>query len=169
MVSLLMWRKTLSGLMNCASVHVPNCFVMAVSNGFLSENDASGATGLLSQAASSAIEALLEFTLIIPEPSEDECRRHYTAHQALYTTGERVNARHILFAVTQGVDVVALRNRSETCLLDVRCHDGSNPEDRFAKAASTLSNCPSGAEGGHLGWLSAADCAPGFPAVFRTR
>ena len=57
---------------------------------------------------------------------------------------------------------VALRNRAETCLLDVRCHDGSNPEDRFAKAASTLSNCPSGAEGGHLGWLSAADCAPEF-------
>ncbi|SBT10275.1 PpiC-type peptidyl-prolyl cis-trans isomerase [Candidatus Propionivibrio aalborgensis] len=134
----------------------------AVSSEFLSASDTSGTTGILSEAASNAIEALLESTLIIPEPSEDECRRHYAAHQALYTTGERVNARHILFAVTQGVDVVALRNRAETCLLDVRCHDGSNPEDRFTKAASTLSNCPSGAEGGHLGWLSAADCAPEF-------
>ena len=70
--------------------------------------------------------------------------------------------RHILFAVTQGVDVVALRNRAETTLLDVRCHDGRDTEERFAKAANTLSNCPSGAQGGNLGWLVAADCAPEF-------
>jgi len=73
-----------------------------------------------------------------------------------------VNVRHILFAVTQGVDVVALRNRAETTLLDVRCHDGSHADDGFIKAASTLSNCPSGAEGGSLGWLGASDCAPEF-------
>ena len=100
--------------------------------------------------------------MAIPEPSEEACRRHHAAHQAIYSTGERVNVRHILFAVTQGVDVVALRNRAETTLLDVRCHDGSHLEDGFAKAASTLSNCPSGAEGGSLGWLSASDCAPEF-------
>jgi len=32
----------------------------------------------------------------------------------------------------------------------------------FAKAAGILSNCPSGAEGGKLGWLGASDCAPEF-------
>ena len=42
------------------------------------------------------------------------------------------------------------------------CHDGSAAEDRFAKAASTLSNCQSGAQGGQLGWLGTADCAPEF-------
>ena len=36
------------------------------------------------------------------------------------------------------------------------------PEDKFAKTASTLSNCPSGAEGGNLGWLTTQDCAPEF-------
>ena len=35
-------------------------------------------------------------------------------------------------------------------------------DDRFAEAARTSSNCPSGAEGGELGWLCAADCAPEF-------
>ncbi len=134
----------------------------ALSQGLLSDNDAPSADGVLSEQASSAIEALLEQTLIIPEPSEEACRRHHTANQAIYSTGERVNVRHILFAVTQGVDVVALRNRAETTLLDVRCHDGSNVEDRFSKAASTLSNCPSGAEGGSLGWLTTSDCAPEF-------
>lgn len=134
----------------------------ATACGLLCASDTPGADGVLSEAASRAIEALLEKTLIIPEPSEEECRRHYAAHQSLYTSGERVNARHILFAVTPGVDVVALRNRAEACLLDVRCHDGSNSSDRFARAASTLSNCPSGAAGGQLGWLTEKDCAPEF-------
>lgn len=134
----------------------------AVVKGLLSANDQPSTDGVLSEEASAAIEALLEQSLTIPEPSEEACMRHHAAHQAIYSTGERVNVRHILFAVTQGVDVVALRNRAETTLLDVRCHDGKNTEDAFAKAAGTFSNCPSGAEGGNLGWLSTNDCAPEF-------
>ena len=134
----------------------------AMARGLLPASDAPGTDGVLSEDATSAIEALLEQSLAIPEPSEEACRRHHAAHQATYSTGERVNVRHILFAVTQGVDVVALRNRAETTLLDVRCHDGSQADEAFAKAAATLSNCPSGAEGGNLGWLTAQDCAPEF-------
>lgn len=134
----------------------------AIVKGLLQDSDVQATDGALTEDATTAIEALLEQELAIPEPSEEACRRHHAAQQAIYSTGERVNVRHILFAVTQGVDVVALRNRAETTLLDVRCHDGSNAEDRFAKAANTLSNCPSGAEGGDLGWLTAADCAPEF-------
>ena len=132
----------------------------AIRHGLLAADDVPGDDGVLSEAASHAIETLLEQTIVTPEPSDDECRRHHAAHQASYSTGERVNARHILFAVTDGVDIVALRNRAETTLLDVRCHDGS--DDKFAQAASTQSNCPSGAKGGNLGWLTAADCAPEF-------
>lgn len=130
--------------------------------GLLPDSDAATADGVLSEEAASAIEKLLEQALLLPVPSDEACLRHYAAHRASYRTGERVNVRHILFAVTQGVDVVALRNRAETTLLDVRCHDGRSTEDSFAKAAGTLSNCPSGAEGGSLGWLCAADCAPEF-------
>ena len=60
-----------------------------------------------------------------------------------------------------GVDVVALRKRAEAALLDVRCHDGSGA-DRFVEAARTSSNCPTGANGGELGWLCATDCVPEF-------
>lgn len=134
----------------------------AVAQSLLSMDDLPSPDGVLSEAASSAIEALLEKNLQIPEPSLEACQRHYAAHQASYATGERVNVRHILFAVTQGVDVALLRQRAETCLLQVRCHDGQNSTDRFAAEAQTLSNCPSGAEGGLLGWLLAADCAPEF-------
>ena len=127
--------------------------------GLLTADDAPSADGVISAAAANAIEALLEQALNVPEPSEEACRRHFAAHEATYQTGEHVRLRHILFAVTPGVDVVALRKRAELTLLDVRCHDGN---DGFADAARAWSNCPSGAEGGDLGRLCAADCAPEF-------
>ncbi len=134
----------------------------AIAEGLLHAGDIAWTDGVLSEQASDAIEMLLERKLVVAEPSEEACRRHYAAQLASYSSGERVRLRHILFAVTPGVDVVALRNRAETTLLDVRCHDGKNAELVFAKAASTLSNCPSGADGGELGWLRSADCAPEF-------
>lgn len=133
----------------------------AQSAGLLDVNDAPSADGVISEAACAAIEALLEQNLNVPEPSEDACRRHHAAHASTYRTGERVRVRHILFAVTPGVDVVALRKHAEPIFLDVRCHDGK-AIDRFADAARKWSNCPSGAGGGDLGWLGAEDCAPEF-------
>jgi peptidyl-prolyl cis-trans isomerase C len=129
--------------------------------GPLAANDTASPDGVISEAASAAIEALLEQNLQVPEPSEQACRRYHAAHASTYRTGERVRVRHILFAVTPGVDVVALRKRVEPIFLDVRCHD-AGAADRFADAAQKFSNCPSGADGGDLGWLSAGDCAPEF-------
>lgn len=133
----------------------------AQSAGLLDANDTPSADGVISEAAVSAIDALLEQALKIPEPSEGACRRHHAAHASAYRTGERVRMRHILFAVTPGVDVVALRKRAEPIYLDVRCHDGQG-SDTFAEAARKWSNCPSGEHGGDLGWLSITDCAPEF-------
>lgn len=127
--------------------------------GLLDAADAPAADGVGSEAATGAIEALLERELNLPEPSEEACRRHHAAHESAYRTGERVRVRHILFAVTPGVDVAALRKRAESIFLDVRCHDGQASEN-FAAAARKWSNCPSGENGGDLGWLAAADCAP---------
>jgi peptidyl-prolyl cis-trans isomerase C len=129
--------------------------------GLLDANDAPSADGVISEAAANAIDALLEQNLNVPEPSEEACRRYHAAHQSAYCTGERVRVRHILFAVTPGVDVVALRKRAEPIFLDVRCHDGQ-AADSFADAARKWSNCPSGEHGGELGWLGSADCAPEF-------
>ena len=133
----------------------------AIQAGLLIATDAASGDGVASEAASQAIDALLERELQIPEPSDEACKRYFAAQPARYRSGERVQVQHILFAVTPGMDVVALRNRAETCLLDVRCHDGSAHE-RFAKSARELSNCPSGEQGGSLGWLTPTDCAPEF-------
>lgn len=132
--------------------------------GLLAESDLPAIDGALSEAACDAIEALIERELTVPEPSDEVCRRHYSAHPAQYSTGVRVHARHILFAVTPGVNVVALRQRAESVLLDLRCHDGdrTRADAAFVAAARQWSNCPSSAVGGELGWLAAGDCAPEF-------
>jgi peptidyl-prolyl cis-trans isomerase C len=133
----------------------------AQSAGLLAADDAPTADGVISVAAADAIEALLDQALDIPVPSDEACQRHYAAHESSYRSGEKILLRHILFAVTPGVDVVALRKRAEGALLEVRCYDDNAP-DRFAEAARELSNCPSGADGGDLGWLNPDDCAPEF-------
>ena len=133
----------------------------AQSAGLLAVDDAAPCDGVISEAASDAIDALLAQNVNPPEPSADECLRHYTAHKNAYRTGERVRVRHILFAVTPGVDVVALRKRAEPIYLEVRCHDGK-ASAAFGAAARQWSNCPSGEIGGELGWLTCADCAPEF-------
>jgi len=129
--------------------------------GLLDAADPPPIDGAISEAAAAAIDAHLERALQVPAPTEDDCRRHFAARTQSFSTGERVRLRHVLFAVTPGVDVVALRKRAEATLLEVRCHDGAS-DSGFAAAARKLSNCPSGAEGGELGWLRAADCAPEF-------
>jgi peptidyl-prolyl cis-trans isomerase C len=127
----------------------------------LAADDPPPTGGAMSEAASAAIELLLDRELALPTPSDAACRRHHAAQSARYAVGERAQVRHVLFAVTPGVDVNALRQRAEGCLLDVRgaSRDG---EDRFAAAAAATSNCPSGADGGALGWLTSNDCAPEF-------
>lgn len=128
--------------------------------GMLAQDDAPGTGGAISAQASSAIEQLLERELAIPEPSEEACRRYHDAHPAAHAQGERAHLRHVLFAVTPGVDVKQLRLRAEAMLIDLRCADDGGSQ--FAEAAAQWSNCPSGQHGGDLGWLTRADCAPEF-------
>jgi peptidyl-prolyl cis-trans isomerase C len=125
--------------------------------GLLAADDPAPEDGVPTEAASAAVDALLERVLVQPEPDEGACRRYHAAHAARHARGERVALRHVLFAVTPGVDVNALRRHAEACLLDLRCR----PE-AFAETAARLSNCPSARQGGELGWLRGDDCAPEF-------
>ena len=122
--------------------------------GLLSAQDGSSTDGVTSEAATAAIEQLLERELQVPDPSEEACRRYHEAHPAAHVQGERVQMRHVLFAVTPGVDVKQLRLRAEALLLELRCADDGGAT--FRAAAQKWSNCPSGAQGGELGWLTRA-------------
>ena len=116
--------------------------------------------GLAGGTTSHAIETLLDEVLVVPEPGVEACKRVFEAHPGRYARGERLHLRHILFAVTEGVDVNALRQRAEGLLLELRCVE---PEaDKFREAARRWSNCPSGADGGDLGCVTRDDCAGEF-------
>jgi peptidyl-prolyl cis-trans isomerase C len=133
----------------------------AMRAGLLAPDDPAPLRGVISEAAADAIDALLEQQLVRPRPDEETCRRYHAANPARFAVGERARLRHVLFAVTPGVDLDALRGRAEACLVDLRARTHAEA-DRFPQAAAQLSNCPSGTEGGDLGWLTAAECAPEF-------
>src|SRR5699024_2698462 len=76
--------------------------------------------------------------------------------------GELVHARHILFQVTPGTPVAAVRSVAEAMLMELR----ANPE-LFEERARDKSNCPSAAEGGQLGQLQRGSTVPEFEkAIF---
>lgn len=112
----------------------------------------------LDDAQRAAIEAMLDEAVVSPDPGEAECRRHYEAHKSRWTVGQALHVRHILFAVTPGVNVHALSQRAEAALLDLSRKDVL--AGRFEQLAKELSNCPSSQQGGDLGWLTPQDCAP---------
>ncbi|MEO5670337.1 MAG: peptidylprolyl isomerase [Ramlibacter sp.] len=111
----------------------------------------------LSPGDQQVIAAMLERAVPVAHPTEEECLRYYEARKSHYVQGRQVRARHILFAVTTGIDVHKLAVRAEQALLELT-RQGC-PPGRFAELARELSNCPSGAEGGDLDWLAPDDCA----------
>ena len=113
---------------------------------------------MLAESDRKVIEDMVEAAISIESPGEVECRRHYEANLTEFVVGQAMHVRHILFAVTPGVDVHALRVRAEAALMELLRKDV--PPERFAQMATELSNCPSGAQGGDLGWVGPDDCAP---------
>lgn len=117
------------------------------------------------EAEDAVIERVLEREVATPTPTDEECRRFYAAHPERFTSGELVEASHILFAVTPRVPVAALRERAQAVLAELLREPHS-----FAARARELSNCPSGEEGGRLGELAPGEMVPEFDrAVFGSR
>jgi peptidyl-prolyl cis-trans isomerase C len=112
----------------------------------------------LNDAQRAVIEGLLDAAVVSPDPGETECRRYFDANKGRFIVGQALHVRHILFAVTPGVNVHALSQRAEAALLELIRKDVA--PGRFEALAVELSNCPSSKEGGDLGWVTPEDCAP---------
>lgn len=112
----------------------------------------------LGEAERQVIEAMVDAEVQSPQPNEDECQRYFDANPSQFVVGQALHVRHILFAVTPGVNVHALTVHAEKALLALTRNDAS-PE-RFAQLAAELSNCPTSPQGGDLGWIGPDDCAP---------
>jgi peptidyl-prolyl cis-trans isomerase C len=116
--------------------------------------------GIAGADADARVEALLTREVAVPQADETACRTYYRNHPQQFTRGEMVEARHILFQVTQTVPLDLVRETAEDILAALR----AAPE-RFDELAAQYSNCPSGAVGGSLGQLSRGDCVPEFEDV----
>ncbi|MFZ6771311.1 peptidylprolyl isomerase [Undibacterium sp. SXout7W] len=103
------------------------------------------------------VDALLQQEVKVPVPGRDECLRQYQAYPDRFTVGELAEASHILFQVTPGVDLDALRKHAAVVLADVQ----ENPA-LFAECAKANSNCPSSEVGGSLGQIGRGATVPEF-------
>ncbi|MYM27572.1 peptidylprolyl isomerase [Duganella sp. CY15W] len=103
------------------------------------------------------IEALFAQEVMVPQADEQACLRYYLAHAERFRSGDLVEARHILFQVTDASPLDLLRQTAEDILAELQ----ARPE-RFAELAGQYSNCPSGAIGGSLGQLARGQCVPEF-------
>ncbi len=112
----------------------------------------------LNDAERQVVEAMVDGAVVTPQPTAEECQRYFDANKAQFVVGQALHLRHILFAVTPGVNVQALATHAEKALLEL-LHKNA-PAGRFEQLASELSNCPTSTQGGDLGWVGPEDCAP---------
>ena len=92
----------------------------------------------------------------VADPTEDEVAKFFEAHKAEFVTPPQVLCQHIL---VKGSDDKALDKIKE-----IRERIVSGKSD-FAAEAKEHSDCPSGAEGGSLGWFGRGMMVPEFDKV----
>ncbi|MCS2610473.1 peptidylprolyl isomerase [Halomonas dongshanensis] len=114
--------------------------------GLLSERDA-----VTEEEQTSAITALLEQELTVPEPNDDDCRRFYATHPERFSEPDVMRVHHILLAAapddSQERDTAYQQGEY---LIDTLTF----APERFDEMASRYSACPSKTSGGDLGWLA---------------
>ena len=92
----------------------------------------------------------------VPDPTDDEVAAFYAAHKAEYVAPEQVLCQHIL---VKGSDDAALDK-----IKDIRARIVDGKAD-FAEEAKKHSDCPSGQQGGSLGWFGRGMMVPEFDKV----
>ena len=99
----------------------------------------------------------------VDEPTERDIEAHFAEHKAEFAKGERVLAQHIL--ITPDGDSEHAREEASDKINGIleRVRNGA----AFSDEAAAHSMCPSGQEGGSLGWFGRGMMVPEFDsAVF---
>lgn len=105
------------------------------------------------------IRALVEREVAVPAPDQAACRRYYEHNRRRFRSPDIYEAAHILVAARAGDAAAydAARERAARLLAAVRAEPA-----RFAALAREHSDCPSAAQGGNLGQISAGQTTPEF-------
>lgn len=92
------------------------------------------------------------------EPTEEEAREHFDLHKDEYSKAERVLAQHILITPKGDSPEAKEEARKKLSAIRQRVLDGAD----FGDEATKESDCPSGKNGGSLGWFSRGMMVPPF-------
>ena len=121
--------------------------------------------GIAGEDDDARIEALFTQEVRVPEADDATCELYYRNQPQLFSNGEMVEARHILFQITPTVSLELLRETGEAVLQALK----AQPE-RLDELAREYSNCASGEVGGNLGQLTRGQTVQEFEnLVFRLK
>lgn len=106
------------------------------------------------------VDALFTRDVQVRRPTEAECRTYFHDHAGQFRVGDKVQASHILFALSAGVPLSSTLERAQAALDAVLAEPSS-----FEQVAQRMSDCPSARDGGSLGLLARGSGAPEFELV----
>jgi peptidyl-prolyl cis-trans isomerase C len=105
------------------------------------------------------IRGLIEQEVTTPHPDEEACRRYYARNRKAFRSPTIYQAAHILFAARQrDAETFDRAGQEASAALDALRRDPS----RFDELARLHSDCPSAAQGGNLGQITAGQTTPEF-------
>ncbi|HRR32675.1 MAG TPA: peptidylprolyl isomerase [Kiritimatiellia bacterium] len=108
------------------------------------------------------VDKLIEKTVAdVPDPTEAEIEAYFNAHKEEFAQGERVLAQHILIAPDGDTQTSKDEAKAKIAAIRERVLSGKS----FADEAAAHSMCPSGKDGGSLGWFSRGMMVPEFDAA----
>lgn len=105
------------------------------------------------------IRTLIDREVKTPEPDMVTARRYYEQNRRKFRSPDLYECAHILFAASTRERKAYAEARVNAAAVIVEL---SKAPERFAELARTLSVCPSGKSGGHLGQVTANDLTPEF-------
>jgi len=108
------------------------------------------------------IRALVEREVATPHADEDACRRYYERNRRRFRSADIFEVAHILFAARRSDPSAFEQARTGAAAALVVL---AREPNRFASLARAHSACPSGAQGGNLGQITAGETTTEFEAA----
>jgi peptidyl-prolyl cis-trans isomerase C len=105
------------------------------------------------------MRGLIDREVTVPEPDDETCRRYYDRNGARFRSPDIYEAAHILFAALPADRDAYARAQADAA--GVLAALNERPES-FAAMAQAHSRCPSAAQGGNLGQITAGQTTPEF-------
>jgi peptidyl-prolyl cis-trans isomerase C len=108
------------------------------------------------------MRAVVEREIVVPQPTDMECRRYYERNLARFRSPDIYEAAHILFSAPRDDATAYAAARLRACAVIAELRGDPSAFERVARSGS---NCPSREVGGNLGQISPGQTTPAFEAA----